>query len=185
MAIYKKSELQGMKRFLLRKTARAMGYDAEKVAELTQEQLIEWILENQEEDGKGKKEEKEEPKKGRGVPARGKKEEKDEKDDEKEDERPRGLGEGKSSSRDDGDVADQLKTLEKKLDAIGEVLDALTKSSTEQLNELRADVYVLTGGFKYFAKRMEAEEIITGESADDDRTVADEMEKIEGDIQGS
>jgi hypothetical protein len=193
---FKKSELQNMKRFLLRKMARTLGYDMQEVTKLTQDQLVDWLLENQEEGGKDEKKKKkeDEPKRGRGVPARGKSTEKEKEDEEKfekvEQERPRGRAESRESGG--GDLEKLFRTFEKKVDtigavqdAIGAVQDALAKSVTDSINELRADLYVLTGGFKYLAARMEVEDVVTEESQEDGRTVEDEMKRIEDETQGS
>jgi hypothetical protein len=191
---FKKSELQNMKRFLLRKMARTLGYDMQEVTKLTQDQLVDWLLENQEEGGKDEKKKKkeDEPKRGRGVPARGKSTEKEKEDEKKseEEERPRGRAESRESGG--GDLEKLIRTLEKKVDTIGAVQDALSasqdalaKSVTDSINELRADLYVLTGGFKYLAARMEVEDVVTEESQEDGRTVEDEMKRIEDETQGS
>lgn len=186
MAALKKSELQGMKRFILRKMARSMGYDMEKVAELTQEELVDWILEHQGEEGKEEKEEKkgkkEEPKKGRGVP--GRKSEPEPEKEKEEEERPRGRAAARPE-RDGGDLEQALRELEKKIDTIGNVLDELVKASTDNINEVRADLFVLTGGFKYLAARMEVEGVVSEESMEEERTVEDEMKRIEDETQGS
>jgi len=193
MGVPTANEIKNMNKFLLRKLAKTLGLDAEEVSKFSRDELAEWVLENQKGGDQGDKGKKD-TKKGRGVPGRKSEPEpepegKDEPEGKKE-ERPRGRPAARPEN-DDGDVNKSvlkyLKELSDKLDTIGTVVDDLVKASTDNYNELNAELFVIKGGLKGLSSRLEEEGAISegSRTVTDDLTMEEYFQKLEDDTRGS
>jgi hypothetical protein len=175
---YTKKELMGMNKVVLRKIARDAKANMTEAAKLSHEELVDWIMENQ--DG-GEPEEKP---KGRGAPARGKPAKEPEEKDEPE-EKPRGRRAAPEPEEKDDGGCEGVAELSTKIDTIGNVLDELVKSGTDNYNELQAELFVIKNGLLKLCERLEAEEILTEASQTKGRTMAEEFQKLEDSTRGS
>jgi len=182
---YTKKELEGMNKVVLRKIARDAKANMTEMAKLPHDKLVGWILENQ--DGGGKDEPEDPPKKGRGAPARGKPAKEPEEKDEPE-EKPRGrraAPEPEEKDEEGGEGCEGLAELSSKVDTIGNVLDELVKTGTDNYNELQAELFIIKGGLLKLCERLETEEILTEASQTKKRTMAEEFQKLEDETRGS
>jgi len=183
MGVPTANEIKNMNKFLLRKLAKTLGLDAEEVSKFSRDKLADWVLEHQKDDGQ--KEEKG-AKKGRGAPAR--KPEPEPEPEEKKEERPRGRAAARPESG-DGDLsaAKLLKEFSDKLDTIGTVVDDLVRASTDNYNELNAELFVIKGGLKGLSSRLEEEGAISegSRTVTDDLTMEEYFQKLEDDTRGS
>lgn len=191
--MYTKAELAEKNKVLLRKIAREMGANMQETAKLTQSELVDWIVDNQEPEEKpaaGKKgkrgtpapEPEPEPTRGRTAPPR------------------RGPAAGKAAPEEAANEEAPPKkgasvgdVISAKLDTIGGVLDSLSSSLeslvalvTDNANENNADNYIIKGVLKKLCVRLEAEGLLSEDTADveDAGPMADYAQKLEDETAG-
>lgn len=159
-----RDELSGMHRLGLRRICKARGMSSEECAKMEFDDMVDWIMEQQEGGGKKAPAKKAASKKAaskkqtsKKPPAR--------KPRAKAEETPTDT-EGEVSGNDLVNVLlEKIAALEEKVDTIGELFDKSSAESSEATNELRADVYGISRRQRHMHSWMVAEGILNPSEA--------------------
>jgi hypothetical protein len=165
-----REELEGMSRLVLRRICKARGMSSEECSKMEFDDMVNWIDENQ--GGGGNSKPKAAPKAAKGgakkaAPKGGTK---------KAPPKAPPKGRSKAAAKDEpedspGLIGDEIlakvTALDEKIDTVGEVMDQNLNAITEDMNELRADVYKVLELLKHMGNWMEADQILTPDNAPD------------------
>jgi len=198
--VYTQEELEGMSRLVLRRICKGRGMSSEDCSNMEFDDMVGWILENQE--GGGGSSKKASPKAsskkaapkaapkagGKKAPPKGKKAP------------PKAAPKAKPKDDDDGEVAgddlangvleaigelkERLASVEEKIDTLGEVVDTNVAALTGDVNELRADSYKVLELGMHFYQWARADGILTDEAAPDGLDFEDKAAAIDEECAG-
>lgn len=176
--IYTKDQLGAMSRLLLRRICKQRGMSSEGCSKTEFDAMVDWIIETQE-GGTPKAKAKPATKaaatkaKASKAPARKAKAKAPVED-------PEEALEGES-----GELAAKLDTLDGKIDTVGELMDKNNEQLIENINELRADVYKLTGLLRHLGAWMEDDQVLTPENAPDGLGFQEKEAEIDEECSGN
>jgi hypothetical protein len=186
--IYTEAELAGMHRLNLRRVCKGRGMSSEDCSKMLFEDMVAWVLEQQGGGGKGKASKstaKAAPKtnmKSKSEPEPEPEAEPEHKTTSKAGGRrtppklpPKGRiekdTESENTETNNANISElleeQFKSVEAKLDTVGEVMDQNLNTITSDMNNLRADVYKILELLKHLGIWMESDSILSPENAPD------------------
>jgi hypothetical protein len=185
---YSREDLEGMSRLVLRRICKARGMSSEDCSKMEFDDMVNWIDENQ--GGGGGNSKPKAAAKGGGKKAP-----------------PKAAPKGSSKKAppkappkakakdDDGDeggtqlVGDEIlakvNAIDEKIDTVGEVMDQNLNAITEDMNELRADVYKVLELLKHLGLWMEADQILTPDNAPESLGFPEKEAEIDAECAGN
>ena len=186
-----REELKETNRLTLRRICKRMGMTAEDCAKMHADDLIEWILDNQDGGGGAKKApaKKAPAKKATGAKGkdkiaarRGKAAPKKAAKPEPEPDEPEDTAE---VNGDFSEVVEAVTEVASKIDELGEVVNTNFSSTIDDVTDLRAEVYKTQGLVCHLIAWLENEEILTADNAPDGLGGQEKLESLEEETQGN
>jgi hypothetical protein len=174
-----KEELEAMSRLVLRRICKGRGMSSEECSKMEFDDMVAWIIEDQ--GGGGGKSKKAPPKSrakappkgGKAPPKGGKKAP------------PKAPPKGGKAKSDESppligdDILAKVVALDAKIDTIGEVMDQNLNAITEDMNELRSDVYKILERQAHLHNWLRADQVLTDDAAPDGMDFDDKDAEID------
>jgi tetrahydromethanopterin S-methyltransferase subunit G len=183
---YTREELEGQTRLALRRICKGKGMSSEDCAKMEFDDMVDWIMGEQ--DGGGKKAAPKKSATKKKAPSRGTKKTttkgRSTKKSEPDPEDPEETGEVVDNDLLNA-VMEKLSTLEEKIDTIGEITDKNTSQIVEDLGELRTDVYAIGRRQSHFYDWMVNDGNLSEDGAPEQLSFADLEAAIEEECSGN
>lgn len=184
---YTREELEGRSRLALRRSCKRLGMSSEDCAKMDFEEMVDWLMEQQDGGGSKKSSAKKPPAGKKKAPARStkkgapRKAKKPEPEEEPEAEETGEVGGDELLNA----LMTKLGELEEKIDTLGEITDKNVGQLSEDMNDMRADVYGVVRRQQHFHAWMVAEGNLSTDEAPDGTDFDALEEVIEAECSGN